>query len=539
MWKSGLAALTLLLVAKPAAAFTYETPASSGCHERITSDALRAVRAAGRAPSLPLTREEQAFADDVPFKVPSGLEDLGGITLLVGVRDNDLRGRGPTDMETVAQLHGDDAVQHEHCLRRAGQDGAVGSLAALAMCRAFIRDKVIAAIDALDSKGNPNPAARANITVTLAIRGQVTISLPAFYVRMGEALHTMQDSFTHTLRSDDGAEVKTILNWIEDVSGKLDEGRDGPPHLSPLDHCDDKDAIRLNRRTWATAASTELLQVALDSGRDRAAKINALDGVLDRWLGAKDGCNANNSWCNAPELGLRDEGCSCHAPGGSGDPRLAIGLAMVAVIALLRRRAIVLSVLLFAAPARAEDGDDAFKGANKPADPEGSVSKGTKDVLGRPHVGFGVQGAIGASFDSAAFNASIGARLRITDLWLTGLDVEWNPWGSPLDRVRPGALNIYAPLIKRWSMHSNTYALRSTLAVGTSTMLFDLYGAPRGTTGLYMGLSVIGLEVKLGPGVTMIFDPASFALPVPQLKGVFGYPQYRFQIALQWGAAGH
>lgn len=540
MTKSWLAALAVLSFASPAAAFSYETPASKGCHEQITGDALRAVRAAGRAPRLPLTRDEQALADDVPFTIPDGLDDLGGVTLVIGVRDNDLRGRGPTDLETVAELHGNDALQHEHCLRKAGQDGASGSLAALADCRAFIRGKVIAAIDALGPDGHPDPTKRSDVRVSLLIRGRVTAPLPTFYARMGEALHALQDSFSHTLRSDDGSEVKVVLNWVEHVRDELDEGRDGPPHMSPLDRCDDSDAIRRNRRKWATTASTELLRAALDPG-DRNAKLAAVDAALDRWLGAKADCDASNRWCNAPELSLREEGCSCRSAGAGRDPRLAMGAAVLLLIALLRRRAVALSLLVFAAPARAASTDEAFKppAESPPNGEEASVAKGAKAIFGTPHVGFGVQGAIGASFDSTAFNGSLGARVRITDLWLTGLDAEWNPWGSPVTRLRPGSLNVYVPLIKRWPIRSDTYALRTTISGGTSTMLFDLYGAPRGTTGLFVGFSVIGLEAKLGPGVTMVFDPASFALPVPQLRGLFGYPQYRFQIAIQWGAAGH
>jgi hypothetical protein len=511
-------------------AFSYETPFSDGCHERITTDALRTIRRDGRAPALPFSRDERALANDLPFSVADDLDDLAAVTLLIGVRDNDLRGRGPTDLETVAMLHGDDAVQREHCLRGSTQDGHAGTVAAVAACRAFIRGKFIEAIDAADG-------ARTGVKLVLAVRGQVTAPLPTLYVRVGEALHALQDSFSHSFRTADGSEITVVLNWIEHVRDTLSEGRDGPPHLSALDKCDDSDAIRTRRREWATAASTELLRIATDS-TDRATKLNALDATLDKWLGIKAGCDESNRWCNAPELALKDEGCSCRAArGGDSVVGLAALAAFVALSLARRARLAALAAVFFPSVAAAGEKDPAFEpGPTNEA--EGSVARGTKKLLGEPRMNFGVHGGASASFDSAAFATTLGARYRITELWLVGLDAEWNPWGSPFDRIHRGVFNAYATGIKRWSMRSDTYALRTSLHLGTSTTLFDLYGVPKGTTGIYTGVSFLGLEVKLGSGVTMIFEPADFALPVPHLRGLFGYPQYRFTIALQWGAAG-
>jgi hypothetical protein len=530
---SALLACTTL-VAGRASAFTYESPASKGCHERIAGDALRAARAAGRAPALGFSRDERALANDVPFTVPDDLDDLAGVTLLIGVRDNDLHGRGPADLETLAMLHGDESVQQEHCLRATSQDGHAGTIAAVAACREFIRSKFIAAIDA--------PAgARVDVKLVLAVRGQITASLPAFYVHIGAALHALQDSFTHTFRTADGAEVTVVLNWVEHVAKALQEGRDGPPHLGALDKCDDSSAIHTNRRQWATEASIQVMKIATDPTKDRAAKLAAFDATLDRWLGVKAGCTEENRWCDAPELALNEEGCGCRAARGGTTTGLAALFALFALV-LFRRyaRFAPLAVLLVPSSASADETPSAFEPCTPTAKPEeeGTVAKGTKRLLGEPTRNFGLNAAAGASFDSAAFAMSLGARYRLTDLWLVGVDAEWNPWGSPLDRVHRGVFNAYATGIKRWTLRSDTYALRTSLHVGTSTMLFDLYGVPYGTTGLYTGISFVGVEIKLGSGVTMIFEPAEFALPVPQLRGLFGYPQYRFTIALQWGAAG-
>jgi len=520
------------LAARPSAAFSYEAASRDGCHERITSDLVRVLRRDGLAPPLPMTRDERAMADDLPFSYGDDLRDLAAVTLLVGVRDNDLRGRGPHELDTLALLHGNNAVQREHCLRGSAHDGEQGTREALAACRAFIREKFVAALEGLDSDGVPSPTKRSDLLITLAVRGQVTVPLPTFYLRMGEALHALQDSFSHSFRSADGREVTVILNWVEYVAKELDESRDGPPHMTALDRCDDSDALRKNRRLWATDASIDLVRLALDRALDRQAKRERVDTVLDKWLGYKAGCTGENSWCNAPELALRDEGCGCTSARGGDLSRGALFLgALVALLLLRRARLLPLLALLVPTAARADEKEPAFKPCPEP-------KKEEPRPLGGPFENFGVHAGAGASFRSFGYAASVGARYRLTDMWLVGLDAEWNPWGSPVQEIRMGAFNAYATGIRRWSIRSDTYALRTTIHAGTSTMLFDLYGAPRGTTGVYLGVSVIGVEIRLARTVTMIVDPADFAAPIPQLRGLFGYPQYRFTVAFQFGAAG-
>ena len=86
-------------------------------------------------------------------------------------------------------------------------------------------------------------------------------------------------------------------------------------------------------------------------------------------------------------------------------------------------------------------------------------------------------------------------------------------------------------------MLSDHFDARTSLHLGTSTILFDLYGVPAGTTGLYVGASLLGLEWRASRTLSVIFDPADVAYPLPQLRGApFGYLQYRFTIGLQWGA---
>jgi MYXO-CTERM domain-containing protein len=498
-----------LSIARPAAAFSFENPVSKGCHEMITADALRAIRREGRAPRLGYTRDEQAFADDLPFEVPEGLEDLAGVTLLVGVRQNDLKGRSPVGITQLSEVHGDPSAQDEHCLRTATQDGDRGTVDAIKACRTFIKNKLLAALDGLDARGVPDPSKRSRLPVTLAIRGAIEIDLPQFYVRMGEALHAVQDGFTHTYRTKDGQEITVVLNWIEHVQKEHDEARDGPAHLSALDECSDADEIRTNRRKWATSASIDVLRTALDPALDRAAKSAAFDRTLDQWFTHRAGCTAANRWCNAPEHALKDEGCGCSTPGRQTYGGYAIVLAALALFFRRARKLAPLALIFVPTTARADL---------------------------PPPLGVHVSGAV--AFDNPALAATVGPRYRVADNWILGLNAEWNPWAAVFGTFRTGAFNAYASGIKRWTIRSDTYALRSTLNLGTSTLLMDLYGAPRGSTGIFVGACIIGLEVRAAPGLTLIFNPMEFALPVPQLRGVFGYPQYRLTVGLQWGGTG-
>ena len=113
-----------------------------------------------------------------------------------------------------------------------------------------------------------------------------------------------------------------------------------------------------------------------------------------------------------------------------------------------------------------------------------------------------------------------------------------NPFfGLKVGAARPGVLNVYASVVRRYPMTWERVNLRTTLQVGFSTMLFDLYGALAGSTGPYAGLSVLGLDVDLGRGTRFVFDPALITIPVPHVTGQpFYYLQYRVSVGFSWGA---
>ena len=117
----------LLVEPRLAHAYTVSSVLTAGCHERITAEALRAVRLEmATAAAMPANRNERALITDLEFIPPGDMRDLGGATLLVGVRHNDLKGRDSNDLTELAIVHGDPSTQREHCLRDAQQDVDVG-----------------------------------------------------------------------------------------------------------------------------------------------------------------------------------------------------------------------------------------------------------------------------------------------------------------------------------------------------------------------------------------------------------------------------
>lgn len=536
---------------RSAEAYTYQSSISEGCHERLASSALASVRAVvDTAPALPLSEEQAPIARDLPFDAPGELRDLGGITLLFAVRDVDLKGNAPTDAAELALMHGDPELQEEHCLRRPDDDEPDGSRAAIERCVAYMRSELHAALDALDTEGRPDPSLRAPIQVHLAIRGKVTLRLPRFYLHMGHALHTVQDSFTHTLRSDDGLRVQVALNWVEDVHHRHDEQRDGPAHSNALDDCDARDPVRRLRRELAVDASTELLLAALDPSLDREEKELALDAVLARYVSFEDaGCSFDDDWCDAPELRIEQD-CFCGVPGapsragGAGRAGAAhFCAASVAVLAMRRRRRVprraraargsVAVVVGLVAWVLGTSVASAGEAADEESEPVTAPLVDARSFASR----FGYSSTFGISVENPALAMAMGARYRVAPMLSLGIDAEWNPWASfHADVVRRGSANVSAVGILHWDVGSEVIALRTRLHLGASILLTDLYGAPAGSVGPYLQASALGVEWRLGKNVALIVDPADVAVPIPQPYGVpFVFHQHRASVTIQVG----
>lgn len=525
-----------------ARAYTIGTHITDNCHERITAEALRNARGLTRNPLMQApTADEQALIDDVQFTLEDDLKDLDSVTLLLGVRDNDLKGNSQDDLTRLSQVHGNPTNQQEHCLRSPGQVEPGGTAASVAACQTFILKTVADAIDGLDKDGYPDNGKRTPLGVHLSIRGRVDAPLPTFYVRMGQGMHALQDSFTHTYRTPDSTKITVALDWIDSVNGTLVESVNGPAHAKALDDCSDPDALRKTRRQLATLASTKLLTLALGNSKSKGEKLLAIHNLLDTYVGYSPGCTFQNGWCGAPEVPYKDSKTLGCTTGGSGNGSGAVGVMLGVLglgLAFLRRRAragqlgwVVVGMLaLSSGSARAQSTPPTEK---LPTVADHPVTTGTDD-LPASGIAWGAYVGAGGSFQAPGFALDLGARLQLSHHWTVGLDVEANPWvaynGTTLGK---GVVSYFGTGIFHVPLAYEDFSLRVTLSVGASTLWSSLYGAPAGTTGLYFAVYPLGVDWRLTRDYYLIVNPLGIAVPAPQLQGVpLLYPQYRFTIGL-------
>jgi MYXO-CTERM domain-containing protein len=524
-----------------------------GFHEEMTAAALRAVRtrfatAAAQAP----TRDEAALFADVQFKPPADLlDDLGAMSLLLGVRDNDLKGKNPADSLDLVQIHGGPDNQHEHCLRSAENDGAQGDEDALAACRAFVRQRATQALEGLDGQGAVDLTNRIEMPVYTSIAGYISPRLPLFHVRMGQALHALEDGFSHTFRTADGMRVIAVENFLEVVEDRYEARRDGPEHAGPLDHCESQDPLVVRNHALAARAVTELLEAALDPGLGREEKIAAIAAVTARYLTYEPGCTFDNQLCGAPEPSVQGQGCGCQAGGGrprTPDLQAFVVVALLAAGLRARRLRLAMASLAIvgalAVPARARQGEktDAQSaragvepGRDHPIQTDAEALRVRNDKRLGSRWGGNFQ--TGASYARPAFTFSTGLRFRISERWTTGADVAWNPWVTlaPM-QIKAGAFNAYGTLIARFPMQNDRTNIRSSLHLGASTLLFDVYGAPKYSVGPYVAISPLGLDIDIGNAWRIVLDPAEIAVAMPVAGQIpLYYEQLRFTVGVQWG----
>lgn len=479
-----------LLLAAPAHAFSIETAFTTGCHERITVEALRRAGWPNHQAEPAPTSDELRLINNLPFQVPAG-SGPWTVALIIGVRSNDLHGVAPTDFPEFAAAQLAEDAQEEHCLRTAAEDFVRGDVDALGHCDSFVQGRAALALGPLE-----HVDLFATERVRLALRYQDTeLELSRFAYRVGQAMHAIQDSYTHTLRAPGAGPVLHVFNFVDPaLRHDYAAHRDGFGHVSKLDGCESDDPLERERVERAIAASAALLAALGAEDVPRETRLLSVADVLAPVVKYEPGCTPENDWCDAALTeGTQPSSCST-------SPGLAVALSLLGLVR--RRRALALLAVLFALPARAAD---------------------VSGYLG-----------VGASIDRAALNVDLGVRLAVHPRVTLGLDVEFNPWFNVLSAsVAPGVINAYASGSWRW-LDTGTVTLRSTLKAGTSVLLFDVVGAQAGSVGVFVGASLLGVSLQLKPGLQLVLDPLEVDLAVPSLKGVpFAMRQYRLSIGLE------
>ena len=513
-----LTALTFTLAPASAEAFQIGSAFTSDCHEQVTIAAL--ARARANLPALGRIDADYEFREALLETAPFDMgdqRDLGAALMILANRDVDLHGTAPTELASLAQVHGRPDNQPLHCLRLPEQDEPDGSQAALQNCRDNIRRLVSEALAGLDESGQPLADRYTTFDAFLHFTSVTEVRIPESHLATGRALHAMQDSFTHMYRTPDGRRVLTVLNYAELAEDELDEEIDGPAHSGVLDQCDDAEEVNVVRRELATEASARLLGIVFTPGISADVKMQQVDVLLDDYLTAVDeDCTASNEWCNAPGGDLSDpEPISCgHVMTDlpPEPPIFGLGLLGLFLLARPRRRrsgllAAGLAAAILFAPSESEASD------------------------------FGVQLALSAGVENAGFAGSIGGRYRLNEGWLVGLDAEWNPWiGGTVEDVKPGSVNIYATLVKRYPMSFERVDLRTTFEAGISRIMYDVVGVAEGSVGPYLGINLLGLDWNFAENTYLVVDPAHISVPIPQVRGVpFAYVQYQIRLGIQYG----
>ena len=493
-------------------AFQISSLATAGCHESITLNASLESGWPGAQTPPPLTETERRIIEDLPFDLDNAAHDPWRLALIIGVRYNDLRGNSPTDVAELVHVHNDPDDQPAHCMRRGEDDGAAGDQTALDACKAFI----IAQLElAIGTGASVDIEARVPVTVSLAFRGRVDVNISRFGYHLGRALHALQDGHSHTFRSPSDGRVRHVLNWIDYLRrSDYSEERDGHRHVGVLDDCTRSEFPSVVRTARATAASAALLDVIADDTGGAAGRLARAAIVLDAHLELEPNCTFENSWCDAQEP--FESGCA--AGDGSLATLILVGLALL-VFGRRRAAASVALALVMLSGSIAH--------ADRP------LPDIVAQDLPKPMKHWAAYGGLSGSLDHGAIAETVALRWYRWKRFGLGLDIEHNPWFS-IDAARfaPGTINAYATAIYRHK--TDGWELRTSVHIGTSILLFDMVGVDKGSVGLYVGISPLGLAIPLRGGFRLIIDPGDLALPVPLLKGVpFYYGQYRFTVGIE------
>lgn len=521
-------ALLLLALPLTARAYNLDTVTSESCHERITTEALdQLVGIIDQAPGLTVPDDSLVRRLLANVALP-GTENLGEearyflLSIIVGVRSPDTEGHSTLNLGALRRVHADPDArgQYAHALRGLADDGVAGDLTAIEGTRAVIRDELMAAAAAFQTR----MLVEKPFFVDHYGQVDVLVSLSAWH--LGRALHAMQDAHAHMLWNEDVSHVVHVLNYVDAVDGTLKASRDGLAHSGALDECD-RDSVQpmVERARGRSRALTQAMAAFLLRGDmapfergiaecDDMATDPDLCGWLiynppceaaieagDEAMMAQVCCDASNAYCESPYLSTAKQKpagpyLGCVARPGGGGPAGALALLLVLGCLVRRRSALVvatLAALLGASPAEADDdGPRAF-------------------VTLEGH-GSALDDTANGALLVPTFGAGVRAGWR-WGRWRAGLHVERN-WWVPVEfgvAVDEGALNIAAVGEALWF----DGFVRSSVALGASILMYDTVLDDAGTTGPFFELRPAGLRWAVGGGVHLVFDPLSVAVIYP------------------------
>ncbi|HQP94863.1 MAG TPA: hypothetical protein PLY68_01555 [Myxococcota bacterium] len=310
--------LVICLTPGPASAWQILTAMTDPCHEQMSFSAVPGITGSvfpgesavysGSALFPPsdvpydgvVSGIAELIAGDIGVEFDSYPAELAALSLFVGSRYPDVMEGSAYDFFVMRPLMLTDAHEDSHCLRRSWDDGRDGDVTALDACRNLIGTQLRIAIESA-RLGLEQRFVRHTVSIDFYVTVDVMLYEPTY--RLGRALHTFEDSFSHTLRTDDLVQVVSVMNSIDAVSGDFDEDRDGLAHSLAMDRCmDDASGIA----PVAAGAVREL--VTATAVATNPGGVDEIEQVLDRWLTLKPGCDRGNDYCDSQwfEIARRD-----------------------------------------------------------------------------------------------------------------------------------------------------------------------------------------------------------------------------------------
>lgn len=478
---------TLACLALPAHAYSLQSGLTTTCHERITLTAFLTATATlepGVAIPLPTSEAWRTLAQRIKERLPDSIAlkddpvfQLLMLSTLLGVRSPDTEGHSVSNLNSLRRIHADpsDEGQYAHALRGIGDDGPEGDAAAVEGTRRVIQGLIV---QARDHALRPPAEQIIVVPVSLDFYGIVDVEVwaPAYY--LGRAMHAMQDSFSHTLRSPDFAQVVSVFNYVEAISGELKEGRDGLAHSDKMDSCGSDTAPLVAQAEVASAALLEAAVAAFIAQDD--APIVAM---LDEWLTYAGGCTLENGYCDSDWLSVARKDATgpylgplaCSARPGA--PAGWAGLLMCAVLLGLRRRWLIALVCLAPATSAAQANVQVDAHVSLLSDAPGrSILASTHGFSARGGWRWGRWGAYGlfernfwiateqtGGTHGGVANAGIGgealfAEGRVRASFVAGVSVLREATALH-DRGQVGGFTILRPLGIRWQTAPHVYVL--------------------------------------------------------------------------------
>lgn len=295
----------LLLSLNPICSLAWSVSAggTTPCHEEFTGWAYQksAPLLSFRPSALPKDHSWRELSDyliEIMGIESAALDETTRfmlVSLAAGARAPDTDGHSVFSLANLRKIHSDPsaASQYAHSLRGPDDDYAPGDASAVTGTRKTI---LVLLDDAATYLAKSPEDQLIRTTVYLDFYGLIDIEVwaPMFYI--GYATHVVQDTFSHTIRIEASGfkRIAHVMNYIDAISSKMNESRDGLAHSESFDECREPDLAPV---VDSAKLATESFFGAV---RDRfeGAALDAPEFFLDEWVTLEQGCEKENNFCN-------------------------------------------------------------------------------------------------------------------------------------------------------------------------------------------------------------------------------------------------